>query len=98
MVRSGALVSLIAGVGTVLGACASLAADLPRAYTKAPPVYQAPPSWSGCYLGGNVGAGWDKAQSDGTGFAGTSFVPPFDYGSAIIGGGQIGCEYQFAST
>jgi outer membrane immunogenic protein len=102
MLRSSAIVSLAAAVGTVLGSCASLAADLPRAYTKAPPVDQAPPSWSGCYLGGNVGAGWDKTHSDGTGFASEVFVPPFNYGSssgsAVIGGGQIGCDYQFASN
>jgi outer membrane immunogenic protein len=77
-----ALVSLIAAVGTTLGSCAALAADMPRSYTKAPPVYQAPPSWSGCYLGGNVGAGWDKTYSLGTEFAGTTFIPPFDYGGS----------------
>jgi outer membrane immunogenic protein len=102
MVRTSALVSLIAAVGTTLGSCASLAADMPRSYTKAPPVYQAPPSWSECYLGGNVGAGRDKTYSLGTEFAGTTFIPPFDYGgssgSAVIGGGQIGCDYQFASN
>ena len=101
MVRSSALVSFAAAIGTVLGTGASFAADLPR-YTKAPPVYSAPPSWSGCYIGGNVGGGWDHTNNLGTAFAGTAFNPPFDYGtssgSAVIGGGQIGCDYQFASS
>jgi outer membrane immunogenic protein len=102
MIRSRALFSLTAAIGTLVGTYAALAADLPR-YTKAPPAYiPPPPSWTGCYIGGNVGAGWDHTNNLGTGFAGTTFNPPFDYGtssgSAVIGGGQIGCDYQFASN
>ena len=104
MIRSTALVSATVAACTVFGACASLAADLPRGpYTKAPPpAYQAAPSWSGCYLGGNIGVGWDSTHDIGTAFAGTSLVPPIDYGTSdgtnFIGGGQIGCDYQFASN
>jgi outer membrane immunogenic protein len=64
------------------------AADLPR---KAP-VYTPPPapifSWTGCYVGGNVGYGWGKNQV-------TDFitVPGFDVGSetgtGVVGSGQI---------
>ena len=102
MIRSAALVSVTIVAGTIFGTYASLAADLPR-YTKAPPVYPAPPpSWSGCYLGGNIGWGWDNTHDTGTAFAGVPFSPPIDYGSShgnsIIGGGQIGCDYQFAPT
>lgn len=100
MIRSSALVSLAAATGTLLGTCASFAADLPRAYTKAPPLEAAPPSWSGCYIGGNIGAGWDGTHDVGTAFAGVPLVPPIDYGTSsgsnFIGGGQIGCDYQFA--
>ena len=102
MIRSTTLVSVTVAIGTLFGTYSSLAADLPRAYTKAPPVYAAPPSWSGCYVGGNVGAGWDSTYNLGTAFAGTTFNPPFDYGSSsgsgIIGGAQAGCDYQFASS
>lgn len=66
------------------------AADLPR---KAP-AYMPPPApvmtWTGCYIGGNIGGAFGNfdvsvngnvTSSDGSGFA---------------GGGQIGCDYQFA--
>jgi outer membrane immunogenic protein len=100
MIRSTALFPLTAVIGTLFGTYSSLAADLP--YKAPPPVYAAPPSWSGCYIGANVGAGWDHESDLGTAFAGTPFNPPFDYGtssgSAFIGGGQIGCDYQFASS
>ncbi len=102
MIRSAALASVTVAVGALFAISSSLAADLPP-YTKAPPVYPAPPpSWSGCYLGGNIGAGWDSTHDTGTAFAGTPLVPPIDYGSSsgsnIIGGGQIGCDYQFAPS
>ena len=71
-------------------------------YTKAPPLYyHAPISWTGCYLGGNIGAGWDRFNAGEVGFAGVA-TPFLDYksntGSGLIGGGQIGCDYQFASN
>jgi len=76
-------------------AAPALAADLPR------PVYKAPPpvyffSWTGCYIGGNVGGAWVQKEFDtpvfGAGFGG-SFSRD---ASGAIGGGQIGCNYQFA--
>jgi outer membrane immunogenic protein len=77
------------------------AADIPR---KAPPPAPAPAaeaavSWTGCYLGGNIGGGWglkdwanpsedlDKL-SDNRGDRGTAALGGF------VGGGQIGCDYQ----
>jgi outer membrane immunogenic protein len=57
----------------------------------APMVPVAPPvTWTGCYIGGNIGAAFGhgsvetpfgSASADNTGFA---------------GGGQVGCDYQFA--
>jgi len=103
MIRSVVLVSVTVAIGTVCGTGSTLAADLPPpSYPAAPPAYQAPPSWSGCYLGGNIGAGWDSTHTDGVAFAGVPFVPPVDYGSSsgagLIGGGQTGCDYQFAPS
>ena len=46
----------------------AVAADMAPRYAKAPPVPVAVYSWTGCYIGGNVG------------------------------GGQIGCDYQFAGN
>jgi outer membrane immunogenic protein len=60
------------------------------------------PSWTACYIGGNIGGGWalkDWASPsndlDGGGILG-------DRGTAalgsFVGGGQIGCDYQFAGS
>jgi outer membrane immunogenic protein len=59
-------------------------------------------NWTGCYIGGNVGGGWakqDQARIDQIGVVGPA---PAIYGtetdSAFVGGGQIGCDYQFAGN
>jgi len=84
----------------------AVAADMAPRYTKAPPpapvvVY----NWTGCYIGGNLGGGWERTRQDRTGqlsAAGVFTAFPADYGSstgsAFIGGAQIGCDYQFASN
>ncbi len=61
------------------------------------PVYKAPPpiaplpllSWTGCYLGANVGFGWapKRWSDDGIEFASHT-------ATGVVGGGQIGCDYQ----
>jgi outer membrane immunogenic protein len=71
----------------------ALAADLPR---KAPPAYipPAPPpiTWTGCYIGANIGGAFGNASA--TFDAGEVSTN----GSGFAGGGQIGCDYQFAGT
>jgi outer membrane immunogenic protein len=72
------------------------AADLSR---KALPVYKAPIApaangWSGCYIGANLGYGWQKNDPSDPAFP--TFSLGRDIGSGIIGGGQLGCDYQFA--
>ncbi|HEV7636797.1 MAG TPA: outer membrane beta-barrel protein [Bradyrhizobium sp.] len=57
--------------------------------------------WTGCYIGGNVGGGWHRIEQTGiSAVGGAAFVPPLDFGSSegssVIGGAQIGCDYQFA--
>jgi len=75
-------------IGGLVGTAA--AADLPaRAYTKAPPVELF--SWTGCFIGGHVGGAFSEDRT--TGLFGTS--GNFS-GSGFVGGGQIGCDYQFA--
>jgi outer membrane immunogenic protein len=68
-----------------------LAADLPVKATPAPspPVYL----WTGCYIGGN--AGWVQAQTR-VSFGGVADFSRTKDGGAF--GGQIGCDYQFASN
>jgi outer membrane immunogenic protein len=79
----------------VLSACAgsaALAADMapPPPVPKAP--YVPPPfNWSGFYIGGNLGAGWNNisiADTAGNSFSGTS-------STQFVGGGQVGANYQF---
>jgi outer membrane immunogenic protein len=72
---------------------AASAADLP-AYS-APPAPAAAPvtayNWSGCYIGGHVGG--LVSQDRTTNQSGTFLA----YGSTgFVGGGQFGCDYQFA--
>ena len=84
----------------LLGAAVSLAmvggasaADMP-VYNKAP-VW----SWTGCYVGGNIGGGWSRNDT-----ATSATTPPplanveivNATGSGVVGGGQVGCDYQFA--
>jgi len=77
-------------ITTLLGSYA-YAADM---RVKAPPPPPPPMySWTGCYIGGNVGWAEVEARVTINGFR--------DFGrsaNGIAGGGQIGCDYQFASN
>jgi outer membrane immunogenic protein len=76
----------LALVAIALGAGAAHAADLSRA-----PVYKAPPpavpifSWTGFYIGANIG--YSAGRSDVTGFGSDDL-------NGIVGGGQIGYNWQ----
>jgi outer membrane immunogenic protein len=83
----------------------AFAADMP---VKAPVAAPRPFSWSSCYLGGNMGVGWGHARlTDPGGFnffgPGTGNFAPTGSSVGIssvggLGGGQIGCDYQFANN
>ena len=81
----------------------AVAADMPvKAVYKAPPVYVH--SWTGCFVGGNVGGVWvNKDWSVGAGdpsigVAGIAAGQAFGSHNANgwLGGFQAGCDYQFA--
>jgi outer membrane immunogenic protein len=75
-------------VAALCGAPA-FAADMP---VKAPDVAAAQPmSWTGCYVGGNIGAGRD--HNDLT-FSDDGDPAGKPTGTGLLGGGQIGCDYQ----
>jgi len=81
--------SAVAIVGMASG---GQAADLPL---KAPPMMSPPPfSWTGFYIGGNIGAAWaDGNVTDN--LTGQTFSRSSD--AVFIGGGQIGFNYQISA-
>jgi len=95
LVRAAALSSLL--LGTTL---AANAADLPPAQPMAPraPVayIPAPPpfSWTGFYIGGNLGGGWGRGN-----VVDSLFGVNFTNGNqaSFLGGGQVGGNYQIGS-
>jgi len=68
------LASLIAGP--------AMAADMPVKYVAPPPVF----SWTGCYIGVHVGAGWQVSD-----FVGGNA----ESGVGAVGGAQAGCNAQW---
>jgi outer membrane immunogenic protein len=92
LMASVAFASLISG--------SAMAADMPvKAVYKAPPVYVY--SWTGCYVGANVGGVWINKDYAVSGTVGSSLAPlGTNLGShdanSWLGGFQAGCNYQFA--
>ncbi len=92
---------LLATTALVIGGHAS-AADM-RLPVKAP-VVAAPVaySWTGCSVGGHIGAGWGEATFSDPNANQSLIAPPGGViddteRSAFLGGAQVGCDYQFAS-
>ncbi|HEU0179929.1 MAG TPA: outer membrane beta-barrel protein [Blastocatellia bacterium] len=79
---------------SLLGMCAvASAADMP---VKAPPAPQpAPPlfSWTGFYIGGNLGVAWSDRTMTDTVF-GIDFTGNDGNRARFMGGGQVGINYQ----
>jgi outer membrane immunogenic protein len=81
------------------------AADLARPVYKAPPPVVPIFSWTGCYVGAQVGWGWqrDRIRQQGQTSIGSS-APIFNSASSGhtdshggVFGGQAGCDYQVGS-
>jgi outer membrane immunogenic protein len=94
--RKCSLTLLAAAIGLAASQVAS-AADLPR---KAPPPAYIPPAppmitWTGCYIGANIGGAFGDRSLN---FHGADVGDVSTNGSGFAGGGQIGCDYQFAGT
>jgi outer membrane immunogenic protein len=88
---------IVASIGVfAFGLTTSNAADIrarPAPYAPPPPVY-APPSfsWTGFYLGGNIGGAWPHRDVTDT-FFGTN-VNNGNNNGVFIGGGQVGYNWQ----
>jgi outer membrane immunogenic protein len=86
------LASLTASI-LATASMAALAADLPvRPAPMAPAVYAPVSSWTGCYLGGNLGGSWGSGDLTITAPGGT--VTGSRGNSGFAGGGQVGCDWQ----
>lgn len=71
------------------------AADLEPRYTKAPvasPLW----SWTGFYVGGHVGGGWSQGNATTTTTIVSDTAVLGQNGSGVVGGAQIGYNWQFA--
>jgi outer membrane immunogenic protein len=81
---------------------ADLAVKTPRPMMVPAPVY----SWTGCYVGVHVGWGWGHQRHNQTtpfsgssgGLAGVASLGGKVDSSGGLFGGQVGCNYQFASN
>ena len=91
---------LLGGVALLALSAPALAADMPVKVQPLPPVW----SWTGCYVGGNVGVSRAKFRNSNVRAVGIPPVVPtnttfadfdFDSNTFASGGGQIGCNWQF---
>src|SRR5262245_31021476 len=87
MMRSIIALAFVGALGNTV-----IAADMPvKALPPAPaPVY----TWTGCYFGGNIGWANVSTHFDDSRFGDDGHLSK----SGFAGGGQIGCDYQFASN
>ncbi|MBN9585374.1 MAG: hypothetical protein BGN84_08375 [Afipia sp. 62-7] len=91
---------LLAGTAIVAFATAASAADLaPRSFVKAPAATARTHNWTGCYAGGHVGAGWSKTNvTDVPGVMSVNGAFDIEGDTSVLGGVQLGCDYQFANA
>jgi outer membrane immunogenic protein len=83
--------SIIALAFTAALANTATAADMP---VKAPPAPAPVSTWTGCYIGGNIGWANVSTHFDDAVLGNDGRLSK----SGFAGGGQIGCDYQFASN
>ncbi len=82
---------LLSTAAVALTATTVFAADLPlKAKASVPPAKY---TWTGCYVGGHIGG---VVSDDRTA---NQFGSSLNFdGSGFVGGGQVGCDYQFAGS
>jgi outer membrane immunogenic protein len=97
------LLWLVAATVALTAASLASAADLPLP-TKAPAT-QAVYNWTGFYVGANFGGGWSRSAVSGSATSALTGVGVFPEtfagninSSGVLGGGQIGFNYEFPSN
>ena len=76
---------------------ADMGTRVARTALPAPAPYR---SWTGCYVGAHVGAGWSRTtftDANGTVIPAGSDIRA-NGGANVVGGAQIGCDYEFAKN
>jgi outer membrane immunogenic protein len=84
---------------SVVGSYA-IAADLPQAYQPAPVVAALPQSWTGFYIGANVGGAWQDVSATPVSVVNGVFINPATInfsGGGVLAGGQAGFNYQMSN-
>ena len=88
--------ALSALLATSMAANAAELRARPAPYAPPPPVYAPPPfSWTGFYLGGNIGGAWRNDNLSDT-LSGLNFSNGNNNG-VFIGGGQLGFNWQVSN-
>lgn len=86
--------TLLASAGTIALASAAFAADLP---SRAPPPVYIPPtpifSWTGIYVGGQVGYGWGTQKAN-VALPNGNIIYNSYSAEGVIGGAHVGYNYQ----
>jgi outer membrane immunogenic protein len=87
------IVSAAVAISAIAGAAS--AADLSRAYTKAPAMpAPAPMTWTGCYVGVEGGYGWGREPVVNTSAGNTGATITTINPKGGLAGGTIGCNWQ----
>jgi outer membrane immunogenic protein len=104
MKRRNNLLATASGIAAVAAAGGVQAADM-RAPMKAPPPMPPPaPSWTGFYIGGNLGAAWQQSHFQSSGYDGGGGlidaipISGTNTKTSFIGGGQVGYNWQSGSA
>lgn len=90
-------ISFVVAAAAAVLATPVIAADMPVKAPRAPVMVPAS-TWTGCFVGAHIGGQWSKMNSS-EGYPLPGLAASRDIkDTSFIGGGQVGCDYQFANT
>lgn len=86
---------IVAAAGMLIGSAGMvMAADLSRPVPFAPAPVRMIHNWTGFYLGGNLGGGWSRSETDLSSSGGSVFATADNNLTGVLGGAQIGYNRQ----